>query len=239
MLVRKEHPWARNLKKKNRKGICFVCKGSITLTSHNINPPIPTSPHRQLSPSLIAPPSLSSLGKLEILLSSHVPARCHNRSLPGSSPRPPGWQCGSGRAARLGTFFLGRLGAAVQAIAAMQSPRRNAEGRPLGTCDPSSSGSPAHGGGSRFEFSPAQQPRAGHRPHQRRLRSSESPVHPPRFVPLGWGGLPQTLPAPTPEEDRIDLNPSFLGIALRSLLAIDLWLSKKLGCAGRARPGTT
>lgn len=39
------------------------------------------------------------------------------------------------------------------------------------------------------------------------------------------------------------LNPSFLGIALRSLLAIDLWLSKKMGvCAregsswGSARP---
>ncbi|XP_004714612.2 phospholipid phosphatase 6, partial [Echinops telfairi] len=36
----------------------------------------------------------------------------------------------------------------------------------------------------------------------------------------------------SPDEARMDLNPSFLGIALRSLLAIDLWLSKKLGvCA--------
>lgn len=33
----------------------------------------------------------------------------------------------------------------------------------------------------------------------------------------------------------MNLNPSFLGIALRSLLAIDLWLSKKLGvCAGES-----
>lgn len=33
----------------------------------------------------------------------------------------------------------------------------------------------------------------------------------------------------------MDLNPSFLGIALRCLLAIDLWLSKKLGvCAGES-----
>lgn len=35
-----------------------------------------------------------------------------------------------------------------------------------------------------------------------------------------------------PEEDCMRLNPSFVGIALSSLLAIDLWLSKRLGvCA--------
>lgn len=39
--------------------------------------------------------------------------------------------------------------------------------------------------------------------------------------------------APLPEEDCMKLNPSFLGIALSSLLAIDLWASKRLGvCAG-------
>ncbi|XP_060686141.1 polyisoprenoid diphosphate/phosphate phosphohydrolase PLPP6 [Hemiscyllium ocellatum] len=50
-------------------------------------------------------------------------------------------------------------------------------------------------------------------------------------------------PCPQPEEDCMKLNPSLLGIALRSLLAIDLWLSKRLGvCAtedsawGSARP---
>lgn len=38
---------------------------------------------------------------------------------------------------------------------------------------------------------------------------------------------------PLPEEDCMKLNPSFLGIALSSLLAIDLWASKRLGvCAG-------
>lgn len=42
-------------------------------------------------------------------------------------------------------------------------------------------------------------------------------------------GPPQALP----EEDCMKLNPSFVGIALRSLLAIDLWASKQLGvCAG-------
>uniref|UniRef100_A0A8P0S7Z5 Polyisoprenoid diphosphate/phosphate phosphohydrolase PLPP6 n=2 Tax=Canis lupus familiaris TaxID=9615 RepID=A0A8P0S7Z5_CANLF len=50
------------------------------------------------------------------------------------------------------------------------------------------------------------------------------------------GGSAPGVRAPAaalPEEGRMDLNPSFLGIALRSLLAIDLWLSKKLGvCAG-------
>lgn len=35
-----------------------------------------------------------------------------------------------------------------------------------------------------------------------------------------------------PDEDCMKLNPSFIGIALSSLLAIDLWLSKRLGvCA--------
>ncbi|NXK98568.1 PLPP6 phosphatase, partial [Formicarius rufipectus] len=39
--------------------------------------------------------------------------------------------------------------------------------------------------------------------------------------------------APLPEEDCMRLNPSFVGIALSSLLAIDLWASKRLGvCAG-------
>ncbi|XP_055498262.1 polyisoprenoid diphosphate/phosphate phosphohydrolase PLPP6 [Leucoraja erinacea] len=45
------------------------------------------------------------------------------------------------------------------------------------------------------------------------------------------------------EDGRMKLNPSLLGIALRSLLAVDLWLSKRLGvCAtddspwGSARP---
>ncbi|XP_053101624.1 polyisoprenoid diphosphate/phosphate phosphohydrolase PLPP6 isoform X2 [Hemicordylus capensis] len=42
-------------------------------------------------------------------------------------------------------------------------------------------------------------------------------------------GPPQALP----EEDCMKLNPSFVGIAFRSLLAIDLWASKQLGvCAG-------
>eukprot|EP00061_Rhincodon_typus_P005328 g24701.t1 len=52
-----------------------------------------------------------------------------------------------------------------------------------------------------------------------------------------------TNPCPQPDEDCMKLNPSLLGIALRSLLAVDLWLSKRLGvCAtedsawGSARP---
>uniref|UniRef100_A0A8B9Q3E7 Polyisoprenoid diphosphate/phosphate phosphohydrolase PLPP6 n=1 Tax=Apteryx owenii TaxID=8824 RepID=A0A8B9Q3E7_APTOW len=48
---------------------------------------------------------------------------------------------------------------------------------------------------------------------------------------------------PLPEEDCMKLNPSFVGIALSALLAVDLWASKRLGvCAaegsawGSARP---
>lgn len=44
---------------------------------------------------------------------------------------------------------------------------------------------------------------------------------------------PGAAAAPLPEEDCMKLNPSFVGIALSSLLAIDLWASKRLGvCAG-------
>ena len=63
-----------------------------------------------------------------------------------------------------------------------------------------------------------------------RLRASESPT---RRRGSGsstgsTGGGGQAMP----EEDCMRLNPSILGIALSSLLAIDLWLSKCLGvCA--------
>ncbi|XP_072276235.1 polyisoprenoid diphosphate/phosphate phosphohydrolase PLPP6 [Pyxicephalus adspersus] len=70
-----------------------------------------------------------------------------------------------------------------------------------------------------------------------RLRNSDSPVH------RKDSGSSQQQQQQLPEEDCMKLNPSFLGIALRSLLAVDLWLSKKMGvCAregsswGSARP---
>ncbi|XP_069793868.1 polyisoprenoid diphosphate/phosphate phosphohydrolase PLPP6 [Narcine bancroftii] len=51
-------------------------------------------------------------------------------------------------------------------------------------------------------------------------------------APAGGCSQPQL-----PEEDCMKLNPSLLGIALRSLLAIDLWLSKRLGvCATEDSP---
>ncbi|XP_005998570.1 polyisoprenoid diphosphate/phosphate phosphohydrolase PLPP6 [Latimeria chalumnae] len=61
-----------------------------------------------------------------------------------------------------------------------------------------------------------------------RLRASESPSH--RRDSNSSNSSSSCL---LPEEDCMKLNPSFLGIALRSLLAIDLWMSKRLGvCAG-------
>ncbi|XP_066482185.1 polyisoprenoid diphosphate/phosphate phosphohydrolase PLPP6 isoform X2 [Tiliqua scincoides] len=65
------------------------------------------------------------------------------------------------------------------------------------------------------------------------LMSPRSPMPPEspsrRKDSTASAGPPQALP----EEDCMKLNPSFLGIALRSLLAIDLWASKQLGvCAG-------
>ncbi|KAM7106886.1 flavin-containing monooxygenase 5-like isoform 2-T3 [Ciconia maguari] len=59
-------------------------------------------------------------------------------------------------------------------------------------------------------------------------RSPGAPDSPSRRKESG-----SSAAAPLPEEDCMKLNPSFLGIALSSLLAIDLWASKRLGvCAG-------
>ncbi|XP_028666541.2 polyisoprenoid diphosphate/phosphate phosphohydrolase PLPP6 [Erpetoichthys calabaricus] len=92
----------------------------------------------------------------------------------------------------------------------------------------------ARGNGSRHEFmslsrtnSPQQLQRQGSDPTSARMRASESPT---RQRGSGSGSL--TSGQTMPEEDCIRLNPSFVGIALSSLLAVDLWLSKRLGvCA--------
>ncbi|XP_029473999.1 phospholipid phosphatase 6 [Rhinatrema bivittatum] len=108
----------------------------------------------------------------------------------------------------------------------MPSPKSTRENRVGGSASTSN---------GRFEFismansrTPLSDPAAA------RLRASESPVR-----RRDSSSSQQMLP----EEDCMKLNPSFLGIAFRSLLAIDLWLSKKLGvCAeehcswGSARP---
>ncbi|XP_053247020.1 polyisoprenoid diphosphate/phosphate phosphohydrolase PLPP6 isoform X2 [Podarcis raffonei] len=66
---------------------------------------------------------------------------------------------------------------------------------------------------------------------QRSSAPPESPSH--RKESTASAGPPQALP----EEDCMKLNPSFVGIALRSLLAVDLWASKQLGvCAGENSP---
>ncbi|XP_029004024.1 polyisoprenoid diphosphate/phosphate phosphohydrolase PLPP6 [Betta splendens] len=115
---------------------------------------------------------------------------------------------------------------------------------------------PGRGGGSpvlgssngRFEFLSLTKPtnrsspphllqRQGSDPTTARLRASESPAR-------RRGSSSSTGSAGgQPEEDGIRLNPSLLRVALSSLLAIDLWLSKRLGvCAcedaswGSARP---
>ncbi|MGH0171713.1 UNVERIFIED_CONTAM: hypothetical protein FKN15_010224 [Acipenser sinensis] len=72
--------------------------------------------------------------------------------------------------------------------------------------------------------------RQGSDPTSARLRASESPTR-----RLGSSSASASATGPQqqlPEEDCMRLNPSFAGIALRSLLAIDLWMSKRLGvCA--------
>lgn len=70
--------------------------------------------------------------------------------------------------------------------------------------------------------------RQGSDPTTARLRASESPTR-RRGSGSSTGSASGQGP---PEEDGIRLNPSLIRVALSSLLAIDLWLSKQLGvCA--------
>ncbi|KAF3835052.1 hypothetical protein F7725_027610 [Dissostichus mawsoni] len=100
---------------------------------------------------------------------------------------------------------------------------------------------PVRGGGSpvlgssngRYDFMSLTKPlNRSSPPHQRqgsdpataRLRASESPTR--RRGSSSSTGSGQGLP----EEDGLRLNPSFIRVALSSLLAIDLWMSKTMGC---------
>uniref|UniRef100_A0A8C5QF97 Polyisoprenoid diphosphate/phosphate phosphohydrolase PLPP6 n=1 Tax=Leptobrachium leishanense TaxID=445787 RepID=A0A8C5QF97_9ANUR len=93
---------------------------------------------------------------------------------------------------------------------------------------------------NRFEFMSLLTNRtSSSEPVPTRHRLSDSPVHRKDSFNSSSPAFQQQLP----EEDCMKLNPSFLEIALKSLLAIDLWLTKKLGvCAregsswGSARP---
>ncbi|XP_030627528.1 polyisoprenoid diphosphate/phosphate phosphohydrolase PLPP6 [Chanos chanos] len=73
--------------------------------------------------------------------------------------------------------------------------------------------------------------RQGSDPTSARLRASESPIR-RRGSGSSNASTSSTGNQQMPEEDCMRLNPSFVGIAFSSLLAIDLWLSKRLGvCA--------
>nr|XP_040040728.1 phospholipid phosphatase 6 [Gasterosteus aculeatus aculeatus] len=112
----------------------------------------------------------------------------------------------------------------------MPSPKAKNSGR----------GSPVLGGANgRYEFMSLTKPlnrsspppplllqRQGSDPTTARLRLSESPTR------RRGSGSSSAGQVPPPEEDGIRLNPSFARVALSSLLAVDLWMSKRLGvCA--------
>lgn len=114
----------------------------------------------------------------------------------------------------------------------MPSPKAKNPGR--------SGGSPVLGSSNgRYEFMSLTKPlnrsspphllqRQGSDPTTARLRASESPTR-RRGSGSSTGSASGQGP---PEEDGIRLNPSLIRVALSSLLAIDLWLSKQLGvCA--------
>ncbi|XP_053415511.1 inactive phospholipid phosphatase 7 isoform X2 [Nycticebus coucang] len=87
---------------------------------------------------------------------------------------------------------------------------------------------------NRAEFLSLNQPPKG-APEARSssVRKASGPsAQPP---PAGDGARERRQSQQLPEEDCMQLNPSFKGIAFNSLLAIDICMSKRLGvCAGRA-----
>jgi hypothetical protein len=85
---------------------------------------------------------------------------------------------------------------------------------------------------NRAEFLSLNQPPKG-TPEPRSGRKASGPsMQPP---PSGDGARERRQSQQLPEEDCMQLNPSFKGIAFNSLLAIDICMSKRLGvCAGRA-----
>lgn len=86
---------------------------------------------------------------------------------------------------------------------------------------------------NRAEFLSLNQPPKGvPEPRSSGRKASGPSAQPP---PPGDGARERRQSQQLPEEDCMQLNPSFKGIAFNSLLAIDICMSKRLGvCAGRA-----
>lgn len=86
---------------------------------------------------------------------------------------------------------------------------------------------------NRAEFlSLNQPPKGAPEPRSSSRKASGPSVQPPA---PGDGARERRQSQQLPEEDCMQLNPSFKGIAFNSLLAIDICMSKRLGvCAGRA-----
>ncbi|KAM8945219.1 inactive phospholipid phosphatase 7 isoform 3-T5 [Lycaon pictus] len=86
---------------------------------------------------------------------------------------------------------------------------------------------------NRAEFLSLNQPPKGAPEPRSSGRKAPGPsTQPP---PPGEGARERRQSQQLPEEDCMQLNPSFKGIAFNSLLAIDICMSKRLGvCAGRA-----
>ncbi|KAJ3599712.1 hypothetical protein NHX12_033668 [Muraenolepis orangiensis] len=107
----------------------------------------------------------------------------------------------------------------------MPSPKAKNPSRSGGSPVPGSGSSSSNG---RFEFMSLNRSPGNDTPTAR-LRASESSPTRRRGSGSSTGS---TSGQGMPEEDCMRLNPSILGIALSSLLAVDLWLSKCLGvCA--------
>lgn len=71
----------------------------------------------------------------------------------------------------------------------------------------------------------------------RRPGQNKSPTSQPTEEPTDSGSKDRREPGKMPEEDCMQLNPSFKGIAINSLLAIDICLSKRMGvCAYTSSP---
>lgn len=86
---------------------------------------------------------------------------------------------------------------------------------------------------NRAEFLSLNQPPKGTQEPRSSGRKASGPST--QSPPSSDGARERRQSQQLPEEDCMQLNPSFKGIAFNSLLAIDICMSKRLGvCAGRA-----
>ena len=176
----------------------MLCKGSIfpNLPQTMSNFPHHLNPHLSHSTTLPSP-LLAQTGNSNFLPSLRQVSQSSSRWL--LSPPLQDGSAEAEEAAGPGSFSLGRPGPAVRAARRDAEPPEERRGTPADRLRPEQQRQPGPWRRRRRQVRvpvPAQQPRAGRRPHLRPAPRVREPSAPPRLVPPGRGGLLAGAPAP-------------------------------------------